>query len=89
MENDWVVMRQALRQSIEEEEWKEMHDKLKELTKKDRRNEWLGRRLLASETFISVYNARALVTVGELAQFKEVHKMVLYQQRRVQRRGTD
>ena len=31
----------------------------------------------ALETFISVDNARALVTMGELAQFKEVHKIVL------------
>ena len=28
-------------------------------------------------TFISVDNVRALVTVGELGQFKEVHEVVL------------
>ena len=27
------------------------------------------------ESFISVDNARALVTMGELAQFKDVHKI--------------
>ena len=31
----------------------------------------------ALATFTSVDNARALVTMGELARFKEVHKVVL------------
>ena len=34
MEEDWVVLCQALNQSIKEKEWKEMHDELTDVSKK-------------------------------------------------------
>ena len=34
MEENWVVLCQAVNQSIKEKEWKEMHDELTEVSKK-------------------------------------------------------